>query len=710
MKTAPLLTISASVSALSLALAAPVYAQQSNSASTEARIQSDDFHGPDDIVVTAPFVERLDILSGTSAISGEVLAEKTRAQLGDILTSLPGVSATSFSPGASRPVLRGYQGNRVAVLTDGIGNIDASNTSADHAVTIDTLTVERIEVLRGPAVLLFGGQAVGGAVNALDKRIPRSIPDEAIHIDALAGYGSAARDWSGGASIDMPITDRVIVHLDGSYRNSDDLRTGGYVLSPNLRAEVLDFAAEETSEGNLEEAAEATKLANQRGRIANSAVTTWTAGGGIAFIDDGGNLGVSYSIYDTNYGIPARPGASHAHEGAETTEEAPVTIGLRQYRLDFRGEVNLGDGLFEKLRLRAGYADYTHTEFEGDEIGTIFNSQGIEARAEFVQNDRNGWRGASGVQYQTRDFEAIGAEAFVPPNKTRQYGLFTLQEYTKGNLDAEVAVRFDTAELRADTLGLTRSFNNVSAAFGLGYHIGDLKIGANISRTGRAPAVEELFSNGPHIATQAFEIGDPNLKSERAWNGELYARYDTPGTAFSATLYTNRFDNFIYEAETGNIEDNLPVFQYFQNDAKVWGVEFQASKRLASFGSSNLSVDGVADYTRAKISSGGGNAPRIPPLRLLGGVELTNASFDLRGEVEFSDDQTKTATFETPTDGFTLVNASATWRPFGRDRNIALIASANNIFDVTARRAASFTKDFVPLTGRDFRVTARLSF
>jgi iron complex outermembrane receptor protein len=710
MKTAPLLTISASVSALSLALAAPAYAQQSNSASTEASIQSDDFHGSDDIVVTAPFVERLDILSGTSAISGEVLADKTRAQLGDILTSLPGVSATSFSPGASRPVLRGYQGNRVAVLTDGIGNIDASNTSADHAVTIDTLTIERIEVLRGPAVLLFGGQAVGGAVNALDKRIPRSIPDEAIHIDALAGYGSAARDWSGGASIDMPITDRVIVHLDGSYRNSDDLRTGGYVLSPNLRAEVLDFAAEESSEGNLEEAAEATELANQRGRIANSAVTTWTAGGGIAFIDDGGNLGVSYSIYDTNYGIPARPGASHAHEGEETTEEAPVTIGLRQYRFDFRGEVNLGDGLFDKLRLRAGYADYTHTEFEGDEIGTVFNSQGIEARAEFVQNDRNGWRGASGVQYQTRDFEAIGAEAFVPPNKTRQYGLFTLQEYTKGNLDAEVAVRFDTAELRADILGLTRSFNNVSAAFGLGYHIGDLKIGANISRTGRAPAVEELFSNGPHIATQAFEIGDPNLKSERAWNGELYARYDTPGTAFSATLYTNRFDNFIYEAETGNIEDDLPIFQYFQNDAKVWGVEFQASKRLASFGSSNLSVDGVADYTRAKISSGGGNAPRIPPLRLLGGVELTNASFDLRGEVEFSDDQTKTATFETPTDGFTLVNASATWRPFGRDRNIALIASANNIFDVTARRAASFTKDFVPLTGRDFRVTARLSF
>ncbi|GAA3734527.1 TonB-dependent receptor [Sphingorhabdus rigui] len=699
----------ASMTALSVALSVPAYAQQTGSTgASEAAPQTDDFHGSEEIVVTAPYVERLDILSGTSAVTGDLLAEKTRAQLGDILSSLPGVSATSFSPGASRPVLRGYQGNRVAVLTDGIGNIDASNTSADHAVTIDTLTVERIEVLRGPAVLLFGGQAVGGAVNALDKRIPRSIPDEAVHVDALAGYGSAARDWSGGASVDVPLTDRVVVHADGSYRNSDDLRTGGNILSPSLRAEVLDFAAEEASEGNLDEAAEARALADQRGRIPNSAVKSWTAAGGIAFIDDGGNMGLSYSIYDTNYGIPARPGTAHAHDGG--AEEVPVTIGMRQYRFDFRGELDLGDGLFEKLRLRAGYANYSHTEFEGDEIGTIFNSKGIEARAELIQNDRGGWRGASGVQYQSRKLDAIGAEAFVPPNKSRQFGLFTLQEFTVGNLDAEVALRFDTAELRADTLGISRSFNNVSSAFGVGYHIGDLKIGANLSRTGRAPAVEELFSNGPHIATQAFEVGNPLLKSERAWNGELYGRYDTPDTAFNLTLYTNRFDNFIYEAETGAIEADLPVFQYFQNDAKVWGVEFQGSQNVARFGDVDLKVDAVADYTRAKISAGAGNIPRIPPLRVLGGVEMNSARLDLRGEVEWSDAQTKTAPFETATDGFTLVNATATWRPFGSDRNIALIASANNIFDVVARRSASFTKDFVPLSGRDFRLSARISF
>lgn len=702
----------ASMTALSVALSVPAYAQQTGSTGASAAAQqTDDFHSTEEIVVTAPYVERLDILSGTSAVSGDLLAEKTRAQLGDILSSLPGVSATSFSPGASRPVLRGYQGNRVAVLTDGIGNIDASNTSADHAVTIDTLTVERIEVLRGPAVLLFGGQAVGGAVNALDKRIPRAIPDEAVHVDALGGYGSAARDWSGGASVDVPLTDRVVVHLDGSYRNSDDLRTGGYILSPSLRAEVLDLAAEEASEGHLEEAAEARELADQRGRIPNSAVKSWTAAGGIAFIDEGGNIGLSYSIYDTNYGIPARPGSGHAHaHGDGDEEEVPVTIGMRQYRFDVRGELDLGDGLFEKLRLRSGYANYSHTEFEGDEVGTIFNSKGIEARAEFIQNDRGGWRGASGAQFQSRKLDAIGAEAFVPPNKSQQFGLFTLQEFTAGNLDAEVALRFDTAELRADILGLSRSFNNLSGAFGVGYHIGDLKIGANLSRTGRAPAVEELFSNGPHIATQAFEVGDPLLKSERAWNGELYARYDTADTAFSLTLYSNRFDNFIYEAETGDVEDDLPVFQYFQDDAKVWGVEFQGSQKVASFGDVDLKIDAVADYTRAKISGGAGNVPRIPPLRVLGGVEMNSARLDLRGEVEWSDAQTKTAPFESATDGFTLVNATATWRPLTNNRNISLIASANNIFDVVARRSASFTKDFVPLSGRDFRLSARISF
>lgn len=682
--------------AMGLVTAQPAWAQAEATG-------GDDFHTDSEIIITAPYVERLDILAGTSVVSGEDLAQKTRAQLGDILTSLPGMSATSFAQGASRPVLRGFQGNRVAVLTDGIGNIDASNTSADHAVTIDSLTTDRIEVLRGPAVLLFGGSAVGGAVNVIDKRIPRAIPDEPVHLDALASYSSAAREFAGGASIDVPVGDRFVVHADGSYRNSDDLRIGGFLLSRPARAEALAFASAQQALGKTAEARFARDLAASRGRLPNSGVETWSASAGAAFIDTGGNLGLSFNIFDTQYGIAERPALG------EEPEEGGVAIDLRQYRFDMRGEVELGDGMFDKLRIRSGYADYRHVELEGGEIGTLFLSQAIETRVELTQQDRGGWRGATGVQYLTRDFEAIGEEAFVPPTQTRTFGVFTLQEFAFGNLDVEASLRFDKANLDAKTIGIERSFNNVSAAVGLGYSIGDLKIGANISRTGRAPSVEELYSDGPHLATQSFEIGDPTLQSERSWNGELYARFDSNGFDFSTTLFANRISSFIYESATGAIEDDLPVFQYLQRPARVWGVEAEASARLGTLGGFALRVDGVADYVRTTIR-GDGPAPRIPPLRLLGGIGLTSGNIDLRGEVEWTDKQTRTAGFETPTDGFTLVNASATFRPFGQERNIAIIASANNIFDVDVRRAASFTKDFVPLAGRDFRVTARVSF
>lgn len=686
-----------SLFALSYALTVPVFAQQD-----AVNAGEDDFHTDKEIVVTAPYVERLDILSGTSALSGEKLAAESQGQIGDMLTQIPGVSATSFSPGASRPVLRGFQGNRVAVLTDGIGNIDASNTSADHAVTIDALTTERIEVLRGPAVLLFGGQAVGGAVNVIDKRIPRAVPQEAVHVDAILGYSTASDEYSGGASIDLPISTRFVAHVDGSYRKSSDLRIGGFLLSPEFRDEALDVSVDEAASGNLTGAANARDWADFRGRLPNSGVETWSFGAGGAFIDDGGNLGISFNIYDTTYGIPERPDFSEPVGGE-------VSIDLRQYRFDLRGEVELGDGLFDKARIRAGYADYTHKELEGSEIGTTFFSKAIEARFELTQNERGGWRGATGLQFQTRDFEAVGDEAFIPPTRSNQLGLFTLQEFSLGNLDAEVAIRFDHARLEAQTLAIERSFNNVSAAFGIGYNIGDLKIGTNISRTGRAPSVEELFSNGPHVATQSFEVGDPTLRSERSWNGELYARYDSTRFDFTTTLYTNRFGSFIFENDTGNIVDDLPEFVYLQQKARVWGVETEASAQLGHAAGFDFVVDGVADYTRATIT-GNGPAPRIPPLRLLGGLELQSANLDLRGEVEWTDSQNRTASFENPTDGFTMVNAALTWRPFGRDKNISLIAAANNIFDVEARRAASFTKDFVALAGRDFRVTARFSF
>ena len=713
--------------------AAPALAQTSDHAERD-RSSRNPVHGEagDEVVISAPGLERLDLLAGTSVVTGDELVRDIRGQIGESLTQVPGVSATSFSPGASRPVLRGFQGERVRVLTDGLGTLDVSNTSTDHAVSIEPLTAERIEVLRGPAVLLFGSQAIGGAVNVLDRRIPRAVPENGFHVDAIGAYGSAADERGGGAAVDFAITPQIVAHIDGSYRKSDDLRVGGYVLSDPLRAEQLEIAAEEAEEGHLEEAEEALETANRRGRLPNSATRTYTLGGGIALINDGGSLGFSAGYYDTRYGVPARPGAEHHHDddGAPADPddhdhdhgEEAVTIGLKQFRADLRGEVKIG-GFIDALRVRAGYSDYEHTEFEGDEVGTVFSAEGFEGRLELVQANRNGWRGVTGFQGLTRDFAAVGAEAFVPQNVTDQYGFFTLQEVDLGAIGLEGALRYEHTRVRSNSVKLDldedgptgafdRRFDAFSGAIGLSYAVTpSVKIGVNASRAVRAPAAEELFSNGPHIATQSYEVGNPNFRTEKSWGGEVYARGAAGPVRFQIAGYANWFDDYIYEVATGDEIDELPVFEFRQADARYLGIEGEISTTFIDGGEGGFSLGGnlVADYVNAELGDGSA-VPRIPPFRVLAGIDASKGAFGGRVEVEHAVRQTRVAAFETETPAFTLVNASLTWHPLGEARETAIILSANNIFDVDARRHASFTKDFVPLPGRDIRVSARLSF
>lgn len=669
----------------------------------------------DEIVVTG--IRDLNILAGTSVVSGDELQRDLRPQIGDTLTRQPGVSATSFTPGASRPVLRGFQGERVRVLTDGIGSIDVSNTSADHAVTIDPLTAERIEVLRGSAVLLYGGQASGGAVNVIDRRIPRTVPANGYHVDLIGSLGSAANERSVGGAGDASLGGGLVVHVDGSFRKTGDVRSGGYVLSPDLRRQQLAMVEEEREEGHLEEADEALENASRRGRVPNTATEQKSVGGGIALIRDRFSIGASIARFESDYGVPTRPGAHHHHEegeedaeGEEEHGEGPVTIGLRQTRADFRAQFDLDGSLFQSIRVRAGHAKYKHTEFEGDEVGTVFRNKGTEGRLELVQSERSGWRGVSGVQYAHRDFEAIGAEAFLAPNTTNQFGLFTLQEFDAGVFDIEAALRYDRSRVRADSLDLRRTFDSFSGALGLAADVAPrTKIGLNLSHTQRAPSAEELFSNGPHIATQAFEIGNPDLSKEKSWGIEGYARLDRGPFQLNATVFYNKFDNFIYENATGEERDELPVFAYFQRDARHLGFELEASARLFQAHGFTFVADGVADYVRATLR-GGAPVPRIPPLRLLGGLEAQSERLDGRVEVEWISDQNRVAAFETSTKGFTLVNASVAWKPFGNRNETTLLLAANNIFDVEARRHASFTKDYVPLAGRDVRLSLRTSF
>jgi len=679
----------------------------SATAPTLARADESPQHGDHDnvttdIVVTGVYVrDRSDILSGTSVLTADALHRDVRPTIGETLSHQAGVFATSFGPNASRPVLRGFQGERVRVLSDGIGSFDVSNTSVDHAVVINPLTADRIEVLRGPAALQFGSSAIGGVVNVIDSRIPRSVPKEAIHVDGTATYGSAANERSAGARVDVPVTDKIVVHLDGTYSKTDDLRTGGYILAPALRT-----AAAASSDPDI------AALANLKGKLPNSAGRSWEVAGGAAYIGDNANLGFSVARYGNLYGVPIRYSLDPAVEAEK------VNLDVAQTRVDWRGEWKPDSGFVEAVRLRGGYADYRHSEVSADTgaINTTFLSHGWEGRLELVQREHDGWRGAIGGQYFERNLNIIGDEKFLPRSKTQQYGLFTLQSVDLSAIRVEAGGRIEHSIQTADAdalLGnpdMRRTFDALSGSLGASAEIvSGWRVGLNASYTERAPSAEELFANGPHAGTQAFESGDSTFSKEKSKSLELTLRGKGKGYSFNASLYQSWFNGFIYENPTGATRDDLPVFQFVQADARYYGAEVEASATLAQLGRYAINLDGVGDFTRATIT-GGGPVPRIPALRLLGGLEAQSDRLTGRAEVEWVDGQDRVAAFETPTEGYTMVNASVSLKPFGANTGTSLTLSANNIFDVVARRHASFLKDYAPLAGRDIRISARFSF
>ncbi|MXO75253.1 TonB-dependent receptor [Altererythrobacter aerius] len=711
------------------ALAAPVAAQQAPAEDDARAAARDDYHNRADgeIVVTASGLTQLDTLAGTSVMQGIELQRSLAGQIGDVLAKEPGVTATSFAPGASRPVLRGFSGERVKVLVDGIGAIDVSNTSADHAVSIDPLTAERIEVLRGPAVMLYGSQAIGGAVNIIDKRIPRRLlADEPYHFDATAAADTAYDLREAGASADVALGGGFVAHVDGTWRQTNDVRIPGHVASDALRADLLADAEEEALEGHADEAEELREAAEVRGRLPDSATKTWSANAGLAFFRDGSNLGASVGIYDTTYGVPSRPGAGHLHHGEEDGAEhdaegedhdhahehgaVPISIGLRQYRADLRGTLDLGDGFFRALNTRAGYSDYTHTEFEGDEIGTVFDVEGIESRVELVQARRGTWQGQVGGQYYFRDFRATGSEAYIPPNTTDQWALFALQEVHAGPVQLEFAGRYERTHVAAGTVGFDRSFNAGSGAVSLAHETADgLRFGINVSRVARAPSAEELLADGAHIATQAYEIGNRDLSLEKAWGFEAFVRGRIgPGT-ISVAAYRNHFSGYIYQDAVDAEIDGLPVLQTVQRAARYSGIEGEISYPFIDSGPFRLIADVRGDYIRASLKDGT-PLPRIPPLSLLGALEAQTERFDVRGEVQWTSAQERLAPGETRTDGFVFVNASLAWKPVRGNDSVTVLLQGENLFDVEGRRHVSFTKDFVPLAGRNVKLSVRTSF
>ena len=704
---------------LSVALASvafvtgPVAAAEGDVASSEevvsADAASDAGYGSDagdgGIIVTGRlFSTHPATINAPVVLSGETLIRKTRAQLGDTLATMPGVSASSFAPGASRPVLRGFDAARVRLLAEGVGSLDASTVSADHAVAIDTLTIERIDVLHGAEVLLYAGDPAGGAVNVLDRRIPRTVPERGYAALATATYGSAADGTSLGASVDVALAPRLVAHVDASRARAGNLRTGGYVLSPQLRAETLASAEDLRTSGDADGADGAdslTAMANARGSIPNSATRSETVAGGLAFIGAGGDLGVSVQRFTTRYGVPPRP---------EAGGPADVSIDMRQTRVDTRGGVNFTGGILQRLEFRGSFGDYEHQEQHNGTAEATFRSQGVETRLEAIQAEQGGWRGRSGLQFGDRTLNVIGEEVLLPDNNTQNLALFTLQQVRMGRVDFEAAGRFENVKVRAKPNGLHRAFDLWSGVAGIAWRpVDSLTLHVNIQRGERAPSAEELLVDGIHEASQTYQIGNPVFRTERSVGVEGGLRVQTPGVLLSVIGFATDFDNFITPLPTGDEIAGFPVYRFVQEQARFYGVEAEASVRVAKWGDGTLTLDGGADYTHASLV-GIGPVSRIPPLRLRGGLEYGTPSLTLRGEVEWNAKQSRVAEFENPTSAFTLLGVSASWKPMGPDGALTLIASADNLLDVSGRRAASETRDFVPIAGRDFRITASVQF
>lgn len=663
----------------------------------------------DEIIVTgSPLTRSVDeAITGVSVLTGEELSNRLAGTIGETLKSEPGVSSTFFGAGASRPIIRGQGGDRVRVLTNGIGSIDASSASPDHAVAAEPAQAERIEVLRGASLLRYGSSGSGGIINVIDGRIPTELPENGVDGAVRIGASSVDNGREAAGSLDFG-AGNIAFHIDGTLRETDDYRIPGFAESARLRALEEAEAEEEGEEHDEEEEA--------FGRLENSQTKSSALTGGASYIGERGFIGFAVHKFDSDYGIPGghedeeeEEGAEEGGEEEEEEGEEQVTIDLDQTRFDVNGALEF-DGPIERVQFFGGYADYEHTEFEAPgEPGTVFTNEGYEARLEAIQRENNGWSAAYGVQLRNRDFAAVGEEAFVPPTETQQIGIYTFHEKEIGNFHLEGAARYENTQQENSVTNEDIDFNLISVSAGGDVHLTDaVRIGGTVFRTERAPTTEELFSNGPHLATEQFELGDATLGKETATGVELAFRHREDGHYLTVNAFYTDYSDYIFETETGEEEDGLPVFQFTGEDASFKGFEVQGGMDLAEFGSFTLKADALAEYVRAKTDSG--DLPRIPPLSVLTGIEADSERFNFRAELDYAAEQNKVETFEIPTDDYALVNLFATWRAPTGSQDVRLSLSVLNLLDDDARQHTSFLKDVVPLPGRNVRFSIASSF
>lgn len=602
------------------------------------------------------------------------ILEQGGANLADALANTPGVTGTGFAAGASRPVIRGFDANRVRVLEDGIGSFDVSDVGPDHGVPIDPLSAQRIEVVRGAATLRYGSQAIGGVVNAINNRVPTALPDEPISGEASGTLGSVADSREGSALLDAR-AGQFALHADGFARHTSDYDT------PD-------------------------------GTQANS-----------FFRGDGFSLGSSYFFGDS------RVGAGLVHYDAKYGIPSDTTyIDMQQTKGMLRSSFAVGAGPLQTITVDGGLADYQHKERDPDgTVESTFKDREWDGRSEGIFGKTGPLSGAAlGLQLQHKDFSALGEGAnYLLPTTTRSAAVFGFAEVPfSDRAHAEVGARVESVKAQG-TPGsgvLTeRSFTPVSASVGLVFDAApQVGLGLLFASAARAPGQTELFARGPHDGPGTFETGDPNLEVERANSLEGTLRLKFPGVRIDNSVWVAKFSHYIFGDLTGRTCDDdgdcaaddsgeLRELIYRQVDATFRGAESKATIPLLDTSAGKLSAEVMGDYVRATID-GGGNLPRIPPYHVGAGLKWDGKHLDSGLNVKYSARQDEVANAETPTDSYTSVDAYFGWRSAGSGPQTSVTLVGHNLGDSVQRNPVALNKDSVELPGRDLRLVLRVSY
>ena len=655
----------------------------------------------EEVIVRAHPLSAEGLAQPVSILKEDELQRALASSLGETLGKLPGVHTSSFGQAVGRPVIRGLGGPRVKTTEDRIDSLDVSVTSPDHLTTIEPFAAKSIEVLKGPSTLLYGTGAIGGVVDVHTGRIPHEVPEQlSLEADLRGADNGDRRSASARAEAG---TGNFAIHLDGFYREADAYDIPGFAESAAFRA--LEEEEEGEGEGEGEEEA--------FGTLPGSDFEVRGGAAGVSYISDSGFIGLAVSTYEADYGLP---GGHHEEEGEEEEEEEEEegnpTLDLSQTKIDLEIGITPELNWLSNLNLRFGWNDYEHVEVEGSgEIGTEFKTEAWEGRLEAVHEEIFGVRGSFGVQVSQREFSAIGEEAFVEPVDTDSIGLFYVGERALGNFQLEAGARYEHVS-HDPTASNSRNFDLYAVSLGLIRPVGDnWTLSAQTDFSSRAPVAEELYSNGPHLATSSFEIGDATLDEEQATNVAATIRYDNESIQFIVSAYRTEFDDYIFDAPTGEELDELPVLQWQQADARFQGVEADLRWRAIAWRGGSLSLNTGIDLVDAKLrgSPEENDLPRIPPLRWRLGALAEWGQLVFNTSYSRTQRQNDVAFSELPTRGFDNLSAYLGYRvPFGRSQ-LEVFVRGENLTDDEQRLHTSFIKDLAPQPGRTIEGGIRIS-